>query len=237
MKYHQIKKSQHGSLGDNELILFFNGWGMDENPFLKMAPPTIDVLIVSDYSSFDNIEELFAYLNNYKEIKLISWSMGVWAAYHIFSKTDRTFFSALAINGTLQPIHLMHGIDPILVAEMCTTFSENVRNDFYQRMCRKQLSQFQECLPTRTLENQLQELSVLLEVAPREVITPSSLSFYDKILISTQDFIIPTAHQKQFWQSVETVLVAAPHFPFWLWSNFEECLSYCGLGTKGLKEV
>lgn len=235
MKYHYLNKTQPSSKGESQLILFFNGWGMDEKPFLKMASPNVDVLIVSDYSSYDNIEELYSYLNNFDEIKLIAWSMGVWAAYHILSQSAIPLSFALAVNGTLQPIHLLYGIDPLIVSEMCATFSEEVRDGFYRRMCRKELPRFSERLPTRSLESQRDELSVLFELAQREAITELSCTFYDKALISTKDFVIPTAHQKQFWKSLETVLVSTSHFPFWLWPDFAECLRFCEAGEGGIR--
>ncbi len=57
----------------DELILLFNGWGMDEKPFLPLTSSR-DILFVSDYSNFDfspNID-----FSDYKKIFLITFSAG-----------------------------------------------------------------------------------------------------------------------------------------------------------------
>ncbi len=73
MKQHFIIKNNQ-----KHLLLFFAGWGMDETPFLQIRPTNKDWLICYDYRSleFDAI-----ILQEYSEITLIAWSMGVWASF------------------------------------------------------------------------------------------------------------------------------------------------------------
>ena len=64
--YWQNKKN------NDKLIVFFNGWAMDENAIRHLECGNFDVLIIYDYrdiSSFD--------FESYKEKYLIAWSMGV----------------------------------------------------------------------------------------------------------------------------------------------------------------
>lgn len=78
MKQHFIIKNNQ-----KHLLLFFAGWGMDETPFLQIRPTNKDWLICYDYRSleFDAI-----ILQEYSEITLIAWSMGVWAASQIMKQ-------------------------------------------------------------------------------------------------------------------------------------------------------
>ena len=61
--------------GSDNLILFFCGWGMDENPF-SVLKSSCDVLYVYDYVTTDFPEFDFS---KYKSVKLLSFSYGVYA--------------------------------------------------------------------------------------------------------------------------------------------------------------
>ena len=64
------------------LLLFFAGWGADETPFKMYRPVASDFMVCYDYRTLDFDA---SGLEEYREINLIGWSMGVWAA----SQTDR----------------------------------------------------------------------------------------------------------------------------------------------------
>ena len=66
------------------LTLFFAGWGMDECPFMDYCPENSDLLVCYDYRSLDFD---FTLLQGYQEIRLIAWSMGVWAASMVLQDT------------------------------------------------------------------------------------------------------------------------------------------------------
>ncbi len=57
------------------LLLFFAGWGSDENLFRRTVAEGYDCLLCFDYSLLDG----------YREIRLLAWSMGVWVAGQILS--------------------------------------------------------------------------------------------------------------------------------------------------------
>ena len=61
------------------LLLFFAGWGMDETPFLQIRPTDTDWMVCYDYRSLEFDTDL---LQEYSEIRLIAWSMGIWVASH-----------------------------------------------------------------------------------------------------------------------------------------------------------
>ena len=224
MRYYPITAMSTESCRNKEIVVFFNGWGMDEKPFLSMGGVDSDLLIVSDYSSFDNSEELFAILDGYEKRSLIAWSMGVWAAQLLFGHLQSFFEYSIAVNGTLQPIHPQYGIDPQIFSNMSTHFSEQVRDSFYKQMCRKEVARFLENAPVRILENQGAELAYLYEHAQEPLATAS---LYDTALIASKDLIIPSSHQKKFWQEINPIILSASHFPFFMWQTMEECLHFC----------
>ncbi|MCC8173923.1 MAG: DUF452 family protein, partial [Odoribacter sp.] len=77
MRIGWLNKSSRG-----RVIIFFTGWGMDVNSVSHLKGE-YDVLVIYDYNdiSVTNLPDL----NSYKEIYVIAWSMGVWAAANILS--------------------------------------------------------------------------------------------------------------------------------------------------------
>ena len=71
MRYKWLNKE-----GNNKLILFFNGWGMDENVVKHLDVEDYDILMFYDYNTLDT-DFSWELLNIYHEKNLIAWSMGV----------------------------------------------------------------------------------------------------------------------------------------------------------------
>ena len=98
MKQHFIIKNN-----SKRLLLFFAGWGMDETPFLQIRPTDTDWMVCYDYRSLEFDTDL---LQEYSEIRLIAWSMGVWVASQLMKQYPSLPIShSIAINGTPYPIH------------------------------------------------------------------------------------------------------------------------------------
>ena len=57
-----------------------------------IAPENSDLLVCYDYRSLDFD---FTLLQGYQEIRLIAWSMGVWAASMVLQDMDLLFVSVL----------------------------------------------------------------------------------------------------------------------------------------------
>ena len=72
MKYKWLNKGVNNS----KLILFFNGWGMDENVVKHLDCENYDVLMFYDYNTL-NTDFDWDLLDVYPEKNLIAWSMGV----------------------------------------------------------------------------------------------------------------------------------------------------------------
>ena len=100
MKYKWLNINQN-----NKVIVFFNGWGMDESVVHHLDFSDYDVLMFYDYNNLDTNFD-FNSLDKYKNKSLIAWSMGVMVA----TLFNQKYTSATAINGTLKPIDNEFGI-------------------------------------------------------------------------------------------------------------------------------
>ncbi len=150
--------------GRPNLIVFCNGWGMDERPFRPFLSGQCDVLMLSNYHSLSPVPDLPVLAKDYAAVFLVSWSMGVWVGQRLFSDFRDCFAAAVAINGTLCPIHDTLGIPEEILIATLDNFSEDSRQKMYRRMCRNRdfCTQFQANLPDRSLVSQRQELQALL---------------------------------------------------------------------------
>ena len=74
MKYEWLNRENN-----SEIIVFFNGWGMDENIVSHLDFDGYDVLMFYDYNSLETDFD-FSLLNKYSKRYLTAWSMGVMIA-------------------------------------------------------------------------------------------------------------------------------------------------------------
>lgn len=197
-----------------KLILFFSGWGMDSNPFLHLKADNETVCIVYNYSDmfFDT-----TLLDGYKEIHLIAWSMGVWAAAQVLQGVPLT--SAIAINGTEYPVDDTCGIPVTIFKSTLETFSEEGLKRFNRRMCQNKevLNQFISAPVTRTLDDIKKELACIGEYAWLE----NHCLFWTRVIISLSDRIFPVANLTAYWTARCPVhYIDAPHYPFYLWNKW-----------------
>ncbi len=91
---------------NENLIVFFNGWGMDEKIVSNLMCDNWDVLVLFDYRDFQI--EVFDF-SMYENKTLIAWSLGVFVCtnyYELFKDFDKF----IAINGTPKPIDDNFGI-------------------------------------------------------------------------------------------------------------------------------
>lgn len=211
--------------GKNQsLLIFFNGWGMDENPILPFAPTDRDLLIISDYRILD-FEYLFGLVDNYSQIDVMAWSMGILAAQEALADqrlSTKCHFS-LAINSTLQPIHDEYGISIDVYELMLAEFSTSL-GTFYKGMCLRDLPFFLAHKPTRTAESQLEELELIFS---RKSELKEENSLFDAVLMCRGDKIIPYKSQKKYWRDRASLNLPLPHYPFRKWSDLMVCLEYC----------
>lgn len=219
MKSEWLHRQQH-----DHLIIFCNGWGMDATPFQPLVAKDYDVLMLFDYYDLSldcDFETLFG---SYQDIVLISWSMGVWAGQQIFQPWSHRLRKAIAVNGTLCPIHDQFGIPVLLYEATLAQFSEASRLKFYRRMCRdhRSVDTFLKNQPQRSVKNQRLELAAL---HGQVSCWPAEDAIYTKVLIADKDLVVPTANQLAFWQGREVHRIEGAHFPFYGWQSWDELVA------------
>lgn len=178
------------------LTLFFAGWGMDEHPFMDYRSRCCDLLVCYDYRSFDFD---FSLLEGYRDIRLVAWSMGVWAAsYLLQDKGNLPLSERIAVNGTLTPVDEEKGIPPHIFKGTLDGLNERNLQKFYRRMCgsREDTNYFLERAPQRNIEDLREELRLIGE---RAVANPVPSFTWKVAVIGSEDLIFSAANQRRAW--------------------------------------
>ena len=216
MKYKWLNQKNN-----QKLIIFFNGWGMDECVVNHLLSEDYDVLMFYDYNTLETDFD-FERLNTYPQKYLVAWSMGVMIA----TLFDINYISKTAINGTFKPIDNRFGIPKRIYDLTLRGFSPEGAERFIKNMFSDNLTSTLSSkgegeskvllFPEREFENQKSELEALTHYEANQ-------SFkYDRVIISSKDRIIPTKNQCAFW-GIEPNTESG-HAPFNLCKNWSELL-------------
>ncbi len=212
MKSYWLNKKEE----NDKLILFLNGWGMNETPVKHLKCEDYDVLILYDYNDFAFD---FSGLNfsKYREKNLIAWSMGVYVS-NMFKNIFSDFNKKIAINGTNKMIDNQFGIAKKIYDITIKLFNNKTCEKFIQNMFDD------DKIPnyitiSRPLENLKNELVAIKEISLKE-----NLSF-DFALVSLSDKIISSKNQLAFWEN-KTIIkkINSSHCPFELFSKWSDLL-------------
>ncbi|MDR0430324.1 MAG: DUF452 family protein [Tannerellaceae bacterium] len=201
-----IDSSRHPS---QKLLLFFAGWGMDENPFAEYCNTDCDFMITYDYDSlsFDD-----TFLKSYNEIKIVAWSMGVWAASQLLQDKDFPVVESTAINGTIFPIDDKKGIPDKIFDATLNNLNENTLYKFQRRMCGSSdaLKRFLDKPPTRGIDSLRKELTSI----GKSALSPNASNFnWSKVYISNRDKIFPPENQLRAWEGANYTVIDEEHYP------------------------
>lgn len=193
----------------DKLLLFFAGWGGDTNLFRYYRPAAgCDFLLCYDYRSLVFDATL---LDDYREIRLVAWSMGVWAAAQVLAGLSLPFVERTAINGTPTPIDDDCGIPTAIFRGTLDMFSPVTLMKFRRRMCGSTdgVKAFLSHEPCRSLEELREELACIY----RTVITCSYRPFtWNKAVIGSRDKIFPLQNQLAAWQGTPVQLLDEEHY-------------------------
>ncbi len=209
----------------SDLILFFNGWGMNARPFRSLESHHFDVLCFYDYRSLWDC--LPIPLTHYKKIFVLAWSWGVRAASEILSSLNLPIHFSLAINGTLYPVHNHYGIPTAVFEKTLQRFNEKTYSHFIRRMFQSKdaYTHFEKDYPQRGLNELKEELLVFGEKQ-----SPFHPKFsFQAAFIGQKDLIIPAQNQIYFWSQTSTLVKIGNtgHFPFFKWADWDTLLSEC----------
>lgn len=197
---------------NKKLILFFTGWGMDEQVFEDYSPRDKDLIVAYDYR---NLQLNTTLLEDYQEIQVFAWSMGVWAASIVLPELQKSNYpisSCTAINGTPFPIDDERGIPTQLFRGTLDTLSEKTLEKFRLRMCgsRHLFHSFLDRAPQRDIEDLRSELIAIEKIANT---TAAAACQWSQVYIGKEDRIFSMENQKRAWSGTEYSIFDASHYP------------------------
>lgn len=197
---------------NKKLVIFFNGWGMDEKIVSHLNREEYDVLVLFDYRDLD-IQ--FPDLTKYDEKYVVAWSMGVMIST-LFDGEFGNIKKYIAINGTPKPIDDKYGIPERVYKLTVRGFNQASCQKFMERMFTEipPIDKFSE----RSLDSQKEELQNLMGIEGRYV-------SFDKVIVSDEDKIIPTKNQLNYWKNPAIIeKIEGGHCPFYKISKWSEIL-------------
>ncbi|MBQ8887564.1 MAG: DUF452 family protein [Candidatus Gastranaerophilales bacterium] len=208
MQYKWLNKKEN-----KNLIVFFNGWGMDEKVVEHLNFANYDVLTFYDYRSLEIDDFDFS---NYENKVLIAWSMGVYVCNYFYEQF-KNFDKFVAINGTQKPIDENYGIPPVIYNLTVDNFNELSCSKFMKKISTTvDLKEYS----SRTLEALKQELISIRDLKVEKLFN------FDKAILSTKDRIFPIKNMKNYWNEkrVEIIEVEKAHYIFDSYKNWSDLI-------------
>lgn len=217
MEKHWIKRENN-----SKLILFFNGWGMDAAAVEHLDASGYDLLMLNNYTELNPMVEN---LDSYREVVVVAWSLGVWAASQVLSNNRIQIKQSIAINGTINPVNDNEGIPPAIFKGTIDGWAEKTRERFLMRMIggAKEYIKNQSKFGSRSIADQKSELDSIFNQVKRTI--ESNFAF-DKAVIGNQDAIFTPDNQRKSWQGkAQLKTLDIPHFPFVHFNSWEQIIS------------
>lgn len=211
MQYKWLNKKDN-----KKLILFLNGWAMNETPVEHLIKDNFDILMLFDYRNIDFNFSLFD-LAKYEQKFLICWSMGVYVS-NLFKNELEKFDKKIAINGTNKIIDNNFGI-PEKIYKITTKFLNETSCDKFIKNMFDNGKLNPNITITRTIEELKDELISIQKIGLREELN------FDKVIISNDDKIIPSENQIAFWQDKAPFeIINSTHCPFEIYKSWQELI-------------
>lgn len=145
-----------------KLLIFFAGWAADETPFKQYRPKNMDYMICYDYRTLDFDTSVF---DHYRQINVVTWSMGVWVASLILSQLPKKNILSIAFNGSTLPIDNMEGIPFEIYQDTLDNLTPDSLQKFQRNMCTNSeaYKEFMKITPRRDFHEIKEELKRIQE--------------------------------------------------------------------------
>lgn len=204
-----IERITHTSA--QRLLLIFTGWSTDSRLFRGITlPEGYDLAVAYDYADYQAPVEL---IDGYSEIVVVGWSFGVAAAADfMLSHTHWPVTLRVAVNGTCLPVDDEYGIPQTIFRLTADGLNELTLTKFRMRMCggASAWRRVEHLFPPGDVE----QLRYQLEQVARRDSCARCRDLFDLAVISSEDTIIPTANQLNYWaDEVPTRIVKGTHLP------------------------
>ena len=199
------------------LIVFFAGWGCDENQFINLKDKE-NLLITYNYENLD----LDFDFSPYTHIDILAYSAGVFIASAW--KPCFKIGKKVAINGNPYLFDEKLGLSKRMVDEF-----RSINLDNYLEFRRRymvvnevEFQKYNKLQSQRTIESCLLELDSLQKLY--EKYKNQLLTDYDALILSDQDILFDFETQKKFYTCPIKVIPNTKHHLFFKFSSFREML-------------
>jgi pimeloyl-[acyl-carrier protein] methyl ester esterase len=224
---------------NKKLIVIYGGWGTDENVFTPLYNEDFDFILFYNYSA----DEAFVLpeIKTYEKITLIGWSIGVWAAEYLSSKTGINPDVTIAVNGTPIPADDHYGIPRSEFESTLNNITEENMEDFYIRMFgdKKTYKSNIDRVPVRSVKSLHDELRWLYN----RIMEQKEPGFkWDYAVISTKDKIFPSKNLLGYWgkeKNTKQIILPLSHYLFHEWKSYPDFINFvenyatrCGKAKK-----
>lgn len=208
--------------GNNSVIVFFNGWGMDYHTVSHLSVDGFDVIECNSYH--DEGSFWFEEIERYEKKYLIAYSMGIWAASLVFKSFPGLFDFSFAIAGSPFPVDDLKGIPAIMITATLQNFSPVSFEKFNLRMCGSAdvLKFYNTLRPVRSIEDCRNELQYILDNSKNV----NNEFCFDIAIIAKNDRIFPMNNLQHAYSNTKQIILDAPHFPFYLWNSWNDLIKF-----------
>jgi biotin synthesis protein BioG len=220
-----MKKKWINRKGNMACILFFNGWGMDEQVLNGIDHSGFDVCHLNDFSDTDPFQAVDF---PYDKIIVVAWSLGVCFASNILSVSKLKITQSLAINGTPLAWHDELAIPHATFKQTLDGWNNRNRFKFNLRMFggKSELEKAAKQLSQRSNESQKSELEYFYRLGHPAPVPNFS---WDRTVVGMNDQIVPPTHQLRFWEAnTKVIRTDWNHYPFFDITNWHELFKLTG---------
>jgi biotin synthesis protein BioG len=202
----------------HDLIVFFAGWGCDENQFTNLHDRK-DVLILYDYHDLSLNFDFTRYANIY----VIAYSAGVFVA-SIMADQLPNLRCKIAVCGNPYLFDENLGISQATVQVLNDITLDNYL-DFRRRymvFSNDEYERYNQLQSLRTLESCADELTALQKMYNESMAQINPL--FDKAIVADNDLIFRLSAQQDFYKEKLHIIPNARHHVFFRFKSFEEML-------------
>ena len=202
----------------SDLIVFFAGWGCDENQFVNLHDHK-DILILYNYQDLSLNFDFTRYANIY----VIAYSAGVFVASIMADKLPN-LRRKIAVCGNPYLFDETLGISQATVQVF-----KDITLDNYLEFRRRYMvfdddeyERYNQLQSLRTIESCADELAALQKIynESRALINPS----FDKAIVAENDLIFNLPAQQEFYKDKLQIIKNAKHHIFFRFKSFADLL-------------
>ena len=202
-----------------DLIVFFAGWGCDENQFTNLHDRK-DILILYDYQDLS----LDFDFSKYENIYVIAYSAGVFVASIFADAALPNIRQKVAVCGNPYLFDATLGISE----EKIRVFKDITLDNYlefrrkYMVFSEEEYERYNQLQSLRTIESCDSELAALQKMYAQKKaqINPA----FDKAIAAENDLIFEVEAQKAFYKDKLRIIPNARHHIFFHFDSFEDIL-------------